>query len=243
MIYVMSDIHGNMQRFRSVTSKISLSEDDHLYILGDVIDRHESGLDLLREILRANNTTLLLGNHEHMMLNSVTPECEKLPWYRSSPDIEQYTWFCNGGRKTLAAYQSLSQTEQREIRDRLVNLPINVDVSVNGIAFKLVHAAPVELYRGRYGQSSSAYIDSTAFAVWHRFDDFSYIPKNYIMIYGHTPTSYYQNKKTLSIWHGDGVIGIDCGSGFGKRPTEYNPYQGRLAILRLDDMAEFYSDD
>lgn len=37
MTYVMSDIHGDLDRFRSVMDQIHLKADDHLYVLGDVI--------------------------------------------------------------------------------------------------------------------------------------------------------------------------------------------------------------
>ena len=45
MIYVMSDIHGNLRRFNSIMEQINLTPDDTLYVLGDVIDRYpdESG--------------------------------------------------------------------------------------------------------------------------------------------------------------------------------------------------------
>ena len=240
--YVISDVHGNKDRFRSVLGKIDLLPEDRLIIPGDMIDRHPHGIELLQQVAGMDNVTMLLGNHEYMMLNAVTPDTEKLPWKRPPSDLAYYKWFCNGGKCTLDAYRQLSATEQRALRDYLAALPLNLDLSVNGIGYKLVHAAPVELYQGRYGRRRSEYPDSTAFAVWHRFDDFRYIPEDYIMIFGHTPTLFYQSDKPLSIWHGDGVIGIDCGSGFPAEPTADSPYQGRLACLRLDDMAEFYSD-
>lgn len=37
--YVMSDIHGEADRFHAMLEKIHFSDDDTLYILGDVIDR------------------------------------------------------------------------------------------------------------------------------------------------------------------------------------------------------------
>ena len=39
MIYVMSDIHGCDARYKNILKQIGLQADDHLYILGDVIDR------------------------------------------------------------------------------------------------------------------------------------------------------------------------------------------------------------
>ena len=66
MIYVMSDIHGYGARYRNVLNQIKLKKTDHLYILGDVIDRGPDGIGLLRETMKKENITLLMGNHEHM---------------------------------------------------------------------------------------------------------------------------------------------------------------------------------
>ena len=242
MTYVMSDLHGNKPRFESVLKRIGFGAEDHLYILGDVIDRHSDGIELLQTIAAAENMTLLLGNHEYMMLNAVSPENELLPWKRGDALSERCNWFHNGGRPTLSAYEALSEAAQKKLRDYLATLPLNLDLTVNGIAFKLVHAAPVELYQGHYGRLRAEYRDSAEFAVWHRFQDFRYIPEDYIMLFGHTPTSFYQEDPTLSIWYGDGVIDLDCGSGFPMQVSAAGRPTGRLACLRLEDMREFYSD-
>ena len=47
MIYVLSDIHGNERRFRSILEQIDLQPSDTLWVLGDVIDRGEHGAELL----------------------------------------------------------------------------------------------------------------------------------------------------------------------------------------------------
>ena len=51
MIYVMSDIHGNMRRFKSIMSQINLQAEDTLYILGDVLDRYPDGIRILRNFV------------------------------------------------------------------------------------------------------------------------------------------------------------------------------------------------
>ena len=66
MHYVMSDIHGNKEAFDTVLSLIDLQPEDHLYILGDVIDRGAHGIELLQQIRTMQNCTLLMGNHEYM---------------------------------------------------------------------------------------------------------------------------------------------------------------------------------
>ena len=69
MLYVMSDIHGNEKRFRSVMAQIKLKPEDTLYVLGDVIDRHPRGIKLLRELIKKPNVKLLKGNHEIRMVS------------------------------------------------------------------------------------------------------------------------------------------------------------------------------
>lgn len=71
MIYVISDIHGNYRRFRSVLKQIKLKPTDALYILGDVIDRHPDGIKILRWIMTQSNVKMLLGIHEYMMLRAL----------------------------------------------------------------------------------------------------------------------------------------------------------------------------
>lgn len=47
MNYVLSDIHGNRQRFDSIMEQIALQPEDTLYVLGDVIDRYPDGIRIL----------------------------------------------------------------------------------------------------------------------------------------------------------------------------------------------------
>ena len=71
MHYVLSDIHGNERRFRSILKQINLKPEDTLYILGDVIDRHPGGIRILRKIIAMPNAKMIPGNHEYMMLRAL----------------------------------------------------------------------------------------------------------------------------------------------------------------------------
>lgn len=72
-----------------------------------------------------------------------------------------------------------------------------------------------------------------SFRQFHRWSKTKPIPEGHMLIFGHTPTCYFQNKEPLCICKTDNAIGIDCGAGFEDR---------RLSCLRLDDMREFYSE-
>ena len=74
--YVMSDIHGMYDVYMEAMKKFK--KDDHVYILGDVIDRGAEGIKIIEDIMERcanpkNNPkiTFLLGNHEMQFLDCV----------------------------------------------------------------------------------------------------------------------------------------------------------------------------
>ena len=64
MRYCVSDIHGEYGLFMKLLEKISFSEKDEMYILGDVIDKGPSSVKLLKFVLSQPNMHMILGNHE-----------------------------------------------------------------------------------------------------------------------------------------------------------------------------------
>ena len=49
--YVCSDIHGQYSLFLKALDRIGFSESDHMYIIGDVIDRGPDSMALLRDVM------------------------------------------------------------------------------------------------------------------------------------------------------------------------------------------------
>ena len=66
MTYVMADLHGCYDKFMEMLEKIEFTDQDLLFVLGDVIDRGEDGIELLNEMMLRVNVIPLLGNHEYM---------------------------------------------------------------------------------------------------------------------------------------------------------------------------------
>lgn len=236
MHYVLSDIHGNERRFRSVMGQICLQPEDTLYVLGDVIDRHPGGIRILRKLMKMPNVQMLLGNHEYMMLRALGRPYDK------DEEVNSHTmerglqlWYHNGGEVTHSHLKHIRKPLREEIICYLHSLPLNLDITVNQTAYKLVHGAPVELF-----DPCSRYTDATMHAVWKRLDGSEDFNEGYTLIFGHTPTRHYQDSDPLAVWYGNNCIGIDCGSGYPDIPTEGK--QGRLACLRLEDGKVFYSE-
>lgn len=227
--YVMSDIHGNAERFNSIINQIELKPEDSLYVLGDVIDRYPDGIRILRLLMSLPNVKLLLGNHEYMMLEALDYHADSPPdpWDPWGKSKYIRVWYANGGEVTHEYLKHLRKTVRAEIFEYLKSLPLNIEIEVGGIQYLLVHGGIVH---------HILQPDSTYEAVWQRIKSSDKMPEGKTVIFGHTPTLHYQNEVPMRIWHGTHMIGIDCGSGSGF------PGEGRLACLRLDDMKEFYSE-
>lgn len=231
MIYVLSDIHGHEGRFNSILKQIHLQPEDTLYVLGDVVDRHPGGIRILRRLMAMPNARMLLGNHEYMMLRALGEPYDDIPGDGRSWDH----WHRNGGDATYASWRRNRKSLRQEILDYLHSLPLSADVWVNGTHYKLVHAAPPE----EYDPADNRYKNPAYYAVWKRFDPDHTFPGDYFLVFGHTPTVYYQDRTPMEIWQQGRLIGIDCGSG--AEDTGPEAGKGRLACLRLDDGKIFYS--
>ena len=86
MIYVTSDIHGCYDKFLKLLEEIKFSENDILYILGDIIDRGDKSIEMIKYVMKHNNIIMLLGNHESMMIEAYENKDFGL-------------WLYNGGHK------------------------------------------------------------------------------------------------------------------------------------------------
>ncbi|WP_458398127.1 metallophosphoesterase [Anaerotignum sp.] len=216
MIYCVSDIHGEYDRFKKLLELICFSENDQLYIIGDVIDRYSDGVKLLLDIMDNSNMHMIIGNHEQMLLDTLGPN--------NKIDARKL-WKQNGGDVTYRelVYQRQPE-ERRKIIEFLEKLPDYIDITVNEQPFHLVHGYPSEDRDVR---------------LWGRPKSGMKIPMEEVtVIVGHTPTIYLNDDcaddgEPFRIWYGEGIICIDCGCG-------HEMKERRLACLRLDDMKEFY---
>lgn len=182
--YVMSDLHGCEKEFKEMLKKIAFSQSDHLYVIGDVVDRGRHSIRLLQYIRETENITLILGNHELMM--------------REALDSNNFDlWFYNGGMTTLKEYEKLSLKEQVSLLDFLYSLPLFLDISVNNRRYRLIHGAPTE---------DEEDIENS---VWERPDPEDIFFHDRTAIIGHTPTRCYTEEDR--IFHAANFIDIDCG--------------------------------
>lgn len=230
MIYVISDLHGfPHKQFLSLLNKAGFSENDFLYILGDVIDRNgDGGVKTLQWLLYQTNVELLLGNHEAMLLSCTFLFDEIEEGFEDKLTTKKletfYQYIANGGNVTLSAMKKLSRDEQQDILEYIQDCPLYESVEIGKKKFVLVHAG-----LNNYSDTKSIEDYSIEELIWGRPKLSDVYSKNFITVLGHTPTLYYGRCYEDKIIWTETWINIDIGSAYGKSPV----------LLRLNDMAEF----
>lgn len=231
MIYVMSDIHGCYEKYKEMLEKIKFGKDDTLYILGDVIDREEDGIEILLDMMKRGNIFPLLGNHEFMaykVLKMLSVEIteDNFDTYLTREMLELYdTWRFNGGEPTCYAFLKLSSDLREAVIEYLGEFELYEELTVNGNNFVLVHGGLVDFSENKDLSEYGIYD-----MVWGRCDYEKQYYSDKFLITGHTPTFYIDEKYRGRIYRKNNHIAIDCGVVYGEK----------LGCICLDTLEEFY---
>lgn len=225
MIYVMSDIHGCYDKYIQMLEKISFSDSDILYILGDVVDRGPNGIKILLDIEKRENVFLFMGNHDYqagiLLSNLKLFEDKNCPEELASV---YELWFSDGGKPTYEEYLQLSKAEQKKVLKVIKNALISKEIEVGGKKFLLAHTVPeVDIICDYEEWNVEHYTTGEQDHNEIYFDDM-------YIVTGHTPTEYIDSNYKGKIWIGNNNVAIDCGAAFGDV----------LGCLCLDTMKEFY---
>lgn len=231
MIYVISDIHGEYEKYRAMLEKIRFSPEDTLYVLGDVIDRGAAPVKVLWDMAMRPNVIPILGNHElfalevlPVLLSEVTEE--RIETEVTADFIDALgCWRYNGGDATIAQLKALPAEYRSLLLEYLEEFaPYALTKTAQGGKFLLVHG-------GLRNYSPERELDE------YTLEDFTYerpapgqryFDGKLTVVVGHTPTQILCGEPR--IYKDENVIYIDCGAAFG----------GRLGCLCLDTMEEFY---
>lgn len=234
MIYVISDLHGYpLEKLKKLLEKADFSENDFLYILGDLVDRNgDGGVEILTWLLSQPNAQLILGNHEAMLL-----ACEFLFDEITENSISSFdskkmqiltNYQLNGGDVTLKALSKLNKESPEtvtDILDYLHDAPLYEAVTAGGKDYFLVHSGIDDFEKNK---KISDYPADAFFWAWPELEDEYF--DDIITVFGHTPTKYYGEEYSNKIIKTRTWIDIDMGAGDGVTEP---------VLLRLDDMAEF----
>lgn len=237
MIFATSDLHGYpLEAFRRLLDKAGFGPEDELYVLGDVIDRHgDGGVETLLWMMDQPNITLLMGNHEAMLLAAdflftdvSEAAAEQLTYEQMNTLLH---WMQNGAKPTLDALQALHAKKPDtlyDLLDYLRDAPLYAAVTAGERDCILTHAG---LGSFRPGRKLSQYEPDDL--LWHRPSaDERYFP-DAMVIFGHTPTQFLEGGQEGRLFRTDTWIDIDTGAAGGGAPM----------VLRLEDLQAFYAEE
>ena len=234
MVFVSSDWHGtSLEKIKNLLDKADFGEDDYLFVLGDVIDRGKYGIDLIKYIMCEPNIKLIRGNHEQMMLSCDFVLDEITDCSVNSLEMEQVkslmVWNRNGAATTIEGLSKESPEMRKTIFEYLADTPLYDTASIDDRDFLFVHGG-LELDANgnvkRFSESDEHNL------LWSRPNLNTQYSTDFTTIIGHTPTCLYGEEYRGKILKTGTWINVDAGAAFGLSP----------ALLRLDDMKEFYLD-
>lgn len=231
MNYVMSDIHGEYEKFLEMLQKIDLQDEDTLYILGNSVDFGAEPIELLNEMADRPNIYPIIGDHERMAVDVLSLLMDDISEGRldklSASTMQSIAeWRENGGQSTLEGFIRLLEEERKDILDYLCDFASFEVVDTGSRTFILVHCGLGNFEKKGKKLKNYSVKDLTCTDVDYDrqyFDDDSVF-----IVSGHVPT--YKLCGEDKIYKSNNNICINCGVAEGRK----------LACLCLDNMKEFY---
>jgi serine/threonine protein phosphatase 1 len=231
MTYAISDMHGCYDKYTAILNKINFKDSDILYVLGDVVDRGENSMKILKDMMLRSNVFPLMGNHDYIaavLLNKLSVEitADNYATHIDENMIEILTaWFSDGGKTTLDEFERLPPEEREFILEYFREFVPYEMITVNNKQFILTHS----------GLPESATVNNLES---YDFQDFIYAKTDYGKIYfndtflitGHTPTFLISPEYENKIYRKNNHIAIDTGAVFG----------GVLSCFCLETEEEYY---
>lgn len=227
MTYVVANLHGNYAKFKQLLKTISFRDTDIMYILGDIVDYGEEGMELVGDLSIRYNVYPIVGEHDYTAAKMLSG-FERMLKSGETPDKKFITkmteWAADGGQVTLDSFRTLDAEMREGIIDYLSDMTLYEEVTVGRKDYLLVHAGIAGFKKGIDLESlkPEAFFSESLDLTKKYFDDKT-------IIVGHNPTTE-ENGGDGKIFYGNGSIAIDCGEARG----------GTVGCLRLEDMKEFY---
>ena len=231
--YVISDIHGRLDKFIELLDLIDYTDDDTLYILGDVLDRGPNPIKALLKIMEMPNVVFIRGNHEEMAIRCLPTLLEEITELSINSFDDEYLndlmlWQMNGCQPTLDEFYDLDNDTKQKVIDYIDKSLYYKELSVNGNDYLLVHAG-----LGNFKPDKPIGNYTVFDLVWERPDYEKQYFDNKYLITGHTPTQTIDCCENPGyIYRNHNHIAIDCGACF---------RTGRLAAICLETDEEFYT--
>ncbi len=235
MRYIVSDIHGCHDQYLALLDKIHFSDEDELYVLGDVVDRGPEPIKVLQDMMKRPNVVFILGNHDFIMyslMKTLAVEVTEENWdshLTGEVMLDLDLWLQDGGQITMEKFRRLSHTEMTDILDYIAGASLYEIIKHNGKEYRLVHAGLSQFSPDKELDEYELYDFLEKRADYSR----RYYPQdNIYLVTGHTPTVYIEGWEKVEVYRKHGHIALDCACVAG----------GKLAAFCVETEEVFYVD-
>ena len=146
MLYVIGDIHGCKDKYDAMLEKLSPKELDAVFVLGDVIDIGDDGIEILTDMMYRANIYPVLGEREYYAKKYLPLIAEKgsaekaLESLEGEEKQELSKWLSMKSEKTVEAFLKLSDEDKEAVIDFLCEFAPYEEVEAKGKRFVLTHA-------------------------------------------------------------------------------------------------------
>lgn len=141
-LYIIGDVHGCFNTLLALIDTLPQNDKATFIFVGDVIDRGAYSAHILDWIIH-NGHTCLMGNHEAMMLETLTH-----PSDATLMDL----WKRNGGEETLKSYKDFETSTLTHHLDWIRSLPNYFESSItdeNQKSLFVTHGFGLPYWQGR----------------------------------------------------------------------------------------------
>ena len=213
MRYIISDIHGCYDEYIELLDKIKFSDNDKLYILGDVVDKGPEPIKVLKDIMRRLNIIFIIGNHDFSMYTlmkklAVEITAGNCDDHLNADILFAYNlWLQDGGQVTAEQFRKLPMDERTNILDYLSNASLYETIEHKGKHYILVHAGLANF------SPDKDLDDYELYDFLEKRADYSkryYHDENTYLVTGHTPTIYIKGWGKTEVYRKNGHIAMDC---------------------------------
>ena len=230
MKYVISNLYGDWARYTAILKKIEFKKDDMLFVLGNIVDGGDKGIEILKDMMLRDNVYPILGDHDYVayeVLSGIWDETMEDITAPLSKDLADRCrkWTERGGEGTLDGFAKLSDEDKEAVIEYLEEFSLYEEVEAGGMEYVLCHSMPEGFLVDDTLDNYSAE-DILSGKVDYEKDYFF----GKVLVSAHDVTIEIDRNTHGRIFKNESHVAINCGSHLG----------GYTAAYCLDTGEEFY---
>ncbi len=151
MNYVVSNLYGDWGKYTSILKQINFSKDDMLFVLGDIVDGGNKGIEILKDMMFRANVYPILGDHDYIAYEVLSGILEETRDDITAPLSAELAdrcreWSERGGEGTLEGFAKLSEEDKEAIIEYMEEFTLYEEVEAGGMDYVLCHSMPESFF-------------------------------------------------------------------------------------------------